>query len=369
MIIGVYTDAHFTTSTSILNNLSGYNYSSRLDLLVQSFKWMYEVFKQNKVSEIYNLGDLLDHTKLTSRELSALSDALSYNTEGIPEYHLVGNHDKDSESLDSVSIIGISNNIHVINSPTNLHNGISMIPYTEDYSKIDLDKLADNSSILMTHLTYSGMKVGSVDLSGASQEDYCSRFQIVLNGHVHTASAKHSNQVYNVGSFFGYGFGDDYSHSLPCILILDTDNPVDCKRIVNPYACLFYKTKVRYASDIVKLMDNLVNIPNPKCLRLEVPYPIRDNALEILESYKSRSNLLDQRIRGYVTSESSISDVESSVDSITDEEDHIVKSFSTGLEAFKSYVNNQSDNDLPYKKSRIDQYISEYLTTKKVSAE
>ena len=116
-------------------------------------------------------------------------------------------------------------------------------------------------------------------------------------------------------------------------------------------------------------MDNLVNIPNPKCLRLEVPYPIRDNALEILESYKSRSNLLDQRIRGYVTSESSISDVESSVDPITDEEDHIVKSFSTGLEAFKSYVNNQSDNDLPYKKSRIDQYISEYLTTKKVSAE
>ena len=92
MKIGVYTDAHFSISSSILSRTNGYNYSARLDSLVDSFKWMYSQFKKSNVDLIVNCGDLTNSDILHAEENSALYEALSYNP-GIRELYILGNHE------------------------------------------------------------------------------------------------------------------------------------------------------------------------------------------------------------------------------------------------------------------------------------
>ena len=52
--IGLFTDAHFSSASSILNSRSGYEYSARLDYLMKSFEWLYNQFAEKGVDLIIN---------------------------------------------------------------------------------------------------------------------------------------------------------------------------------------------------------------------------------------------------------------------------------------------------------------------------
>lgn len=363
MKVLIYTDPHFSSTTSILTNTSGYKYSARLDMLIDSFKWIYEQAHTHKVDCICNLGDLLDKTEVSSRELSALAEALSCNKYSIPEYHLIGNHDKDSELLNSVSIIGVSPLINVITKPTIIHDQLYCVPYTNDTSSIDFQSVVDvmdnnNNKYLLSHLTYQGMMIGYKELSGLSQSLVCGLFTKVFNGHIHTSSRISDNKVINVGSVFGYGFNDDYSVSIPNIIILDTlDNSTI--RIPNPKSCLFYKKSFKYTTDLITLFNELLKLSNPKCISLEVPFSLRDNVESIINDYSEKLNLVQYRVRSIVTSETTLTDITNNNDST--EEITVNHKFKSGINAFSTYLNDAADSDLPYQKSRFQEFFDEYL--------
>ena len=93
MRVGIYTDIHCSYTSSILPlHIDNSCYTARLKMVVDTFKWMYELFEHNNVDYIVNCGDLFDSYRLRAEEISAMAESLSYNS-GIPEYHIIGNHE------------------------------------------------------------------------------------------------------------------------------------------------------------------------------------------------------------------------------------------------------------------------------------
>lgn len=351
MIVGIYTDAHFSIASSILNGTSGYKYSARLDMLVNSFKWMYETFKKEGVELIFNGGDLIDSDFIKARESSALAEALSYGGE-IPEYHIVGNHEKEDKAskFTSLSILDKNRKITVISEPTKIDDTFSVIPYTRDLDYIDLEPLANR--VLISHIDYEGMSLGKITLtSGLNMQYACNYFDLILNGHIHAPAVYH-DKIMNIGAMVGHGFDDNYSLCYPSIMILDTET-LKTRRIVNPYSALFLKAKVGSVADTIKYLKSLSNLSNPKCLKLEVPYAIRDEIRDYLDSQSATYNLVATRIS---------SKVENSTVLAESKEDIVkLQSYESGASAMKNYVDLQSDDSLPAPKAKMVKFVEDYL--------
>lgn len=356
MIVGLFTDAHFSVASSILNKTSGFNYSQRLDLLIQSFSWMNQQFIENKVDMIVNAGDLMDSDFIKAREGSALAEAFSKLTIDKPIYHLVGNHEKEDKNnrYTSVSLLDQNNLYVVINEPTKLNDEISFLPYISEVDSIDLDKISNK--ILISHMNYEGMSLGRVTLSTGINMDYASsKFELILNGHIHTASSYHSGKILNIGSMFGHGFDDNYELSYPCIMILDTDN-LKVRRIINPYSALFLKFRSDSLSDFIKQLRQLTKISNSKCIKVEVPYAIRDDIRDYLEAKSADYGIIASRIHGRLDN-SSILDLKT-------EDIQKLRSFESGAQAMKQFTDLQVDESLPAPKVDMLKFLDEYIVVK-----
>lgn len=355
MLVGIYSDSHFSVASSVLNKTSGQKYSARLDLLVDSFRWMYEQFDKEGVEMIINAGDLIDSDFIKAREGSALAEALSYGGR-VPEYHIVGNHEKEDKNnkYTSVSLLDKNRSSVVVTEPTKLNDEISLLPYTSDLESINLEELSNK--ILISHMNYEGMSLGRITLSTGLNMDYVlSNFQLVLNGHIHTAGSYKSGRILNIGSMFGQGFDDNYELSYPCIMILDTDT-LKTRRIVNPYAVIFMKYKSSSVSDLTKQIKPLAKISNPACVKVEVPQAIRDSVRDYLESKSEEYGIIATRIHGKVEN--------STVMEGSTEEIQKLRSFESGAEAMKQFTDLQSDDTLPAPKAEMLQFLDEFLLTK-----
>lgn len=355
MLVGIYCDSHFSVASSILNKTSGYKYSARLDLLIESFKWMYEQFKKEKVELIVNAGDLIDSDFIKAREGSALAEALSYGGD-IPEYHLVGNHEKEDKNnkYTSISLLDQNRNRIVVSEPTKLNDEISLLPYTSDFESLDLESISNK--ILISHMNYEGMSLGRITLATGINMDYIlSNFELVLNGHIHTASSYRSGKILNVGSMFGHGFDDNYELSYPCIMILDTDS-LKTRRIVNPHSALFLKYNCTSVSDLTKQLKPLLKMSNPKCIKVEVPYAIRDDIRDYLETKSNDYGIIASRIHGKVENSTIIQSTTENIEKL--------KSFESGAEAMRQFTDLQADDTLPAPKSEMMSFLDKFILMK-----
>lgn len=351
MLVGIYTDAHFAVASSILNGTAGYKYSARLDMLVDSFKWMYETFESEGVELIFNGGDLIDSDFIKARESSALAEALSYGGK-IPEYHIVGNHEKEDKAskYTSLSLLDKNRKITVISEPTKIDNTFSVIPYTRDLDYIDLEPL--KNKVLVSHIDYEGMSLGKITLnSGLNMQYACNYFDLILNGHIH-APATYHDKIMNIGAMVGHGFDDNYSVCYPSIMILDTET-MKTRRIINPHSALFLKSKVGSVAELIKYLKTLSNLPNPKCLKIEVPYLARDEIRDYLESQLTKYNIVASRISSKVEN--------SSVLNQSKEEIVKLQGYESGASAMKKYVDIQNDDGLPAPKSKMMDFVEKYL--------
>lgn len=360
--IGIYTDAHFSISSSILSRVNGYKYSARLDFLVESFKWMYEIFRKNNVELIINCGDLTNSDLLHAEENSALSEALSFNKD-IKEFYILGNHeikDKNS-SMSSVSILKGYPNITIYDKPkiVSYNNcALILVPYITDpnnYDKFydmlnnyDKNNSKSNKWFLFSHMTYVGETYNNyIEKEGLDKILLQSRFpkiKGIFNGHLH--NVKDEELYHQIGSLTGNSFGDDYSNGCPGVVILDTDtNKIE--RIVNPYSVMFFKLKSNSISDINKFISNINNNPY-KCLSVEVPLIIKDEVSKFINDNKDKYNILEYRVKvKYEVNNSNKLVVES------------LNSYKTPYEALKGYVDNQSELQFP--KEEIYNFLNTYM--------
>jgi len=282
MRIGIYTDLHLCKTTSIMPlHCPGSTYSTRLQMCIDTAKWMYDAFEKEGVDIIVNGGDTLDGLNMSSEEVSALSEFYSYS-KGTREIHITGNH--EMYSLDSNfftnKILSNLSFIEFYTTPTKIDDVISVIPYTnpENVTETLCKELANqvlisHIDINGTHLTESCMCDNGVDTDILSQN-----FGFVMNGHMHSREHIEKN-IWNVGSVTPGSFSDNKDY-IPSISIYDTETK-EFKKINNPHSILFRKFTFKNLSQALKELNAIIN-GYRYCINVSCPYDIKEEVKDMI---------------------------------------------------------------------------------------
>lgn len=292
MKILLYGDTHFSQSSSVIIGSSS-SLEGRLQYLINSFEWMYSKAKEYNVDCIIDLGDLSDSPRLTASEITGITRALKYNQD-IPEYHLLGNHERQTEdgTINSVNFIDLLPNHHLIKETKQLNNEITFVPYRE-YVDGDLDDI-QRTHYAFSHIDIFGANVGGWALkAGMSPEYLLSKFDIVINGHIHNHSYVVDTplkKIINLGSISGQNFS---SKGTPHIGLLDTETD-ELSFIDNPHGLSFYNETCNSISDIIKASKAIGETGRKVAVQIKVPMNLVEDARRILNN---NDNILVSKIR------------------------------------------------------------------------
>lgn len=324
MKIGIYSDLHISTTSSIMPlYYKDSKYTTRLQMIIDTSKWMYKTFSDNNVELILNGGDTLDSHTLKSPEISALSEFYS-NSKGVPEIHIPGNHEVFSNNLDfySDSILRNLSFIKIYDKPTKVNDIISVIPYmSTDNIMPDMLKSISNK-ILLSHIDIKGshLRPEYIMDDGIDAEILAEYFNLTINGHLHTAEKidTSKNLVYNIGSISSISFSDNNNY-IPSICIIDTDT-LEIKRFNNPFAILFRKITINTIEDLITKLNKL-DSGYRYIIRVSTPYDIRDDVKSILSS---KANIITYRVVSNIASNSKSIANNIKIDSIDNIEDEFI---------------------------------------------
>lgn len=290
MKIALYTDIHISTSSSIMPMIcEGSKYTTRLDMILRTGKWMYELFDKEKVDLIVNLGDTMDSHTVKSDELSTLSDFYSLS-KGTREIVIPGNHEIFDNNRNFYSVTPLKNVdfIQVVDNPSEI-DGLSFLPYmkAEEVTNDLLRGISGKHRILFSHIDIKGshMRPEFIMDSGVDPELLTNNFDLVLNGHLHTAEMLKTSTgvIWNVGATTSGSFNDSNEY-IPSVCILDT-NTMKLERFNNPNAILFRRI---VASNIEDLINKLNQYGDgfKYIFRVTVPYDIREEAKSVVARKK-----------------------------------------------------------------------------------
>jgi DNA repair exonuclease SbcCD nuclease subunit len=156
---------------------------------------------ENNIKHVIQLGDIFDRRKYSNHY--TLDEAKRYFFSRFAELDihlttLLGNHDlfyKESLSISSSGLfLKQFKNVTVVQEPTRLLNGISIIPWIckENYQEcLDFIK-TDTSSVCVGHFEIQGFKMYQSSIlseHGLSAKMF-SNYETVLSGHYHHASKR-----------------------------------------------------------------------------------------------------------------------------------------------------------------------------------
>lgn len=289
MKIGIYTDLHIAYTSSILPLAysTSSKYTTRLQMIIDTGKWLNKLFTDNNVDIIVNGGDTCDSNILKSTEITALAEFFKQFTSDIPHYVITGNHeilDENSEFHATAILDGIGS-ITVVNKPTKINNYISVLPYMNS-NNIDNNLLKSlSNNLLVSHIDIMGsaLRAEYIMDTGINSEMLAEYFDFVANGHLHTAEHIHTskNNVWNIGSVSSISFVDNNEY-IPSAIIYDTDTKM-FERFENPYTILFRKLNVNSIADVISQTNNLSD--NYKyVVRVTCPYDCREEIRQYLDS-------------------------------------------------------------------------------------
>ena len=298
MKLGIYTDLHCSYTSSIMPLYSDNSmYTTRLNMIVNSGKWMYDLFDKHNVDLIANLGDTFDKNIIKSEELTAISEFYSYS-KGVDEIVLVGNHEMVNSEFNAISVLDNYPFIKVYDKPEKISDIISVMPYMkpEDIKYDDICELSNK--ILLSHIDIKGSSIRTgYDLEYGIDPEYLSiNFESSFNGHIHKRGKVNTsdNLVINVGSISSISFSDSNSY-IPGITIYNTETK-EIKFFQNPHSILFRKYHVIDMSNLISIVKNLQK-DYKYIIGLEVPYDIKD---EVREYINSLSIVIASRISTYI---------------------------------------------------------------------
>lgn len=341
MLIGIHADGHIAINSSIVLGQRG-SLNGRLSVLLESYKWMYELFSKRNVDFIVNLGDLVDSYNLLAEEITATSQALSYNP-GIMEYILLGNHERKSGHGDINSIEFVNNipNCALIKKVSQLED-FTFIPYGiyEDGAFDDIP----NTKYAFSHIDIYGSDTGGWSLkSGITPQYLMTKFDLVINGHIHNGSWVVKDRILNIGSISGQNFSSKILNWKPSVGILNTDTG-KVELIENPYSLNFYSKTLNGVDKIIKFIDSLDGQRN--VLQLKVPLSIADEVRNVIES---SDKIVNSRI--------SVLTEESGLEGLELEEIERLNSVEGGFKKLVEYI--EAQDDLPYHKDDILKIVAE----------
>ena len=346
MKLGIYSDVHVVNKSSIMPYHSmDSKYSVRLQMIIDTFKWMYDVFETENVDIICNCGDLFDSHTVRAEELNAVSDCYRYS-KGTREIHIVGNHEIFDNNRNFYSTAMLKNFpfIEVYDEPQKIDDTISILPYMR--TKEITDKLLKSLSnkVLLSHIDIMGshLRADYIMDTGVNCELLSDYFDMTINGHLHTAEKLPTtkNDVWNIGSVTSLSFADN-SNYIPSVCIYDTET-YNLKRINNPYAILFRKIHANSTKDIINKINEL-NIKNKHnfsvnngqykyILDVSVPYEIKDKIKDVIDNY---DNIISSKVVISNKTQFTINNKVDHIDSVRDMKTEFIKFLDSTDKALK----------------------------------
>ncbi len=286
-------------------------------------KFYSEIFfpylEENKITEVYQLGDLFDRRKYINFNSLYLSKKYFFDTLKKNELKMVtllGNHDisyKNTLQVNSSQLLlNEYDNIQVINKPVTLDfDGVAIdfIPWMCLENEEEIKKFIQNSKseICFGHFEIAGFEMdrGNVCHEGMDK-GVLHRYDIVLSGHFHHKSS--DGQIYYVGTP-GEMTWADYD-DLRGFHIFDTETR-ELTFIQNPYR-MFYKINYDDVSqtfeywkkfDYSQFFEKFVKITienknNPYCFDLVLERLIKENPIDIcvVENFEELDAIDDESV-------------------------------------------------------------------------
>lgn len=323
----IFTDLHLSYNSSILPlSINDSKFTTRLDMCINTLKWVFEKAEEEKVDMIICGGDIFDSHMLRAEEITAMSYALSFYDNKIPLKIITGNHDildKQAEFYSS-ALFKNYDNISVYNTPQKVNDELSVLPYMS-FSNITEDLVKElHNKFLVSHIDIYGSILGNKHkLDFGVEPNLFNGFEKVFNGHIHTQQVLSEN-VMNIGSCVSHSFSDDEDY-IPSILIYDSDNnTVDS--IENPHAILF-RTFEYSRKDFNTILDNIKNTNIKYVIRVNTNSDNRDTVNRLLNNV---NNIIAYRVI-----------VNNIVNSVNSKIEKIDINYDNLIEQFKEFLNNK----------------------------
>ena len=306
MKILIYSDLHCCYTTSLLPiYCEGSKYTTRLQMVIDTGKWIAEMADKFNVDTIINGGDTFDSNIVRSEEISAISEFFSYFPDDIRHIIIVGNHEMLNDNFNFANAFKNTSCVEVYDKPRKLDDTISVIPYMKA-DKINPELLSSISNeFLISHIDIKGscLRDDYILDEGVDPDLIAEYFKFTANGHLHTAEklSTMKNTVYNIGSVSSVSFVDSNSY-IPSICIYDTDTG-ELKRIPNPNAILFRKMNISTVDDLITRLSKF-DKRYRYVVRVTCPYNIREDIRSIVSrtdnivSYRVVANIGRSKFSG-----------------------------------------------------------------------
>lgn len=288
MKILLYTDPHISTNSSIVTGkMDGQEhprYSARLDKCISTFNWINKIATDNKVDQIICLGDLVDQSKLSAEELSAIGESHI-------ESHtiLIGNHDVSSLDgyFNSCNLYGRA----IISPQVIKYDDFNLVYLPWSKEIVDLNRLCEGLSpdrtIILSHNDLKGIYYGNyMSQYGYDIRDILQNCNLFINGHLHVGKWIQKNRIMNLGTITGLNFNNVGGWTGFALMIDTSNNKFKLTWFENPYAFIFYDSKITsrlQLSDFMRSLDKTrFNV-----IQLRVPKNLVDVTRDTVERNKS----------------------------------------------------------------------------------
>lgn len=302
MKILIYSDLHCSLNSSILPMFSDLcdfdeKFSTRLNMIIKTGIWLSELAKKEKVYCIINGGDTFDSTVVKAEELEAIVKFFDqFSNLNIPQYVLVGNHEKVNEKFNASEILSGYQNVTVVSKPEKLNDYVSVLPYV-DAAEITGEMLKEISNkILVSHIDIQGscLRDSYILDSGVNPELLAEYFEFTANGHLHTAEKLETskNQVWNIGGVSSISFVDNQEY-LPSCVIYDTKTNT-FERYENPHSILFRRYTINTLKELMSILTGLKK--SKYSYALMVKYANYDQKLDIQKLLDKTKNVIAYKL-------------------------------------------------------------------------
>lgn len=295
--IGIYSDVHFSHSSSILPTYENDNaYTTRLNMCKDSMIWAYNEFKKRKVDAVVNCGDTFNSHTVSADEITAYVNTINEiykptdNAFSGLDMTLIGNHDRFNEMFNSLSVLNLTSYSTLVNRYTyfdieNYDCYCISFYETKDFYDVMMEMLEKyprqhNHAILFMHGDINGSYLSSIKrIENHIATDFLtSYFDIIINGHIHCHELiynKNDKRIYNVGSLTSHSFADSNNH-VPACWIFDTETGL-LEQINNPHAIVF-KTYEIVDNKQIKLMTDEVQFnKNRVILKIKCSFDLKED--------------------------------------------------------------------------------------------
>lgn len=278
MKLGIYSDPHFSQSSSIIVGKKG-KFSGRLENLIKSYEWMDSLFKKEEVDMIFCLGDLTDKPNLSAEEITAISKCPGIHS----HYFIVGNHCRSNYD-GSINSLSIFNNVFYEPTIINIHNhqNLLILPYGCTENPFEGFYKGTPIDIVLSHNDIKGYQTGKfTGTEGLDTGEVLDKCKLLINGHLHNGGWVVKNRIMNIGQLSGMNFSSCGGEWEPSVAIVDTKT-LSVSLYENPEAYRFKKLEFNTLTKVKNYLDSLVECQGKYVLQVKVPDNLSDKVRKLL---------------------------------------------------------------------------------------